>query len=155
MKPSYQRLESLDVLRGFDLFCLVALEGVLHPLGRAIDAPWYNDFLWCFSHVQWEGFSSWDLVMPLFMFMAGVSMPFALSRYKVMPDKWAVYRRIVKRVALLWVFGMMCQGNLLALDPDRVYLYSNTFQSIAMGYLIASLLFLHVRIRVQDRKSVV
>ena len=51
MKPSYQRLESLDVLRGFDLFCLVALEGVLHPLGRAIDAPWYNDFLWCFSHV--------------------------------------------------------------------------------------------------------
>ena len=71
MKPSYQRLESLDVLRGFDLFCLVALEGVLHPLGRAIDAPWYNDFLWCFSHVQWEGFSSWDLVMPLFMFMAG------------------------------------------------------------------------------------
>ena len=124
MKPSYQRLESLDVLRGFDLFCLVALEGVLHPLGRAIDAPWYNDFLWCFSHVQWDGFSSWDLVMPLFMFMAGVAMPFALSRYKVMPDKWAVYRRIVKRVALLWIFGMMCQGNLLGLDPDRIYLYS-------------------------------
>lgn len=149
MKPSYQRLESLDVLRGFDLFCLVALEGVLHPLGRAIDAPWYNDFLWCFSHVQWEGFSSWDLVMPLFMFMAGVSMPFALSRYKVMPDKWAVYRRIVKRVALLWIFSMMCQGNLLGLDPDRIYLYSNTLQAIAMGYLISAMLFLHVRLSVQ------
>ena len=149
MKPSYQRLESLDVLRGFDLFCLVALEGVLHPLGRAIDAPWYNDFLWCFSHVQWEGFSSWDLVMPLFMFMAGVSMPFALSRYKAMPDKWAVYRRIVKRVALLWIFGMMCQGNLLGLDPDRIYLYSNTLQAIAMGYLISAMLFLHVRLSVQ------
>ena len=149
MKPSYQRLESLDVLRGFDLFCLVALEGVLHPLGRAIDAPWYNDFLWCFSHVQWEGFSSWDLVMPLFMFMAGVSMPFALSRYKVMPDKWAVYRRIVKRVALLWIFGMMCQGNLLGLDPDRIYLCSNTLQAVAMGYLISAMLFLHVRLSVQ------
>ena len=149
MKPSYQRLESLDVLRGFDLFCLVALEGVLHPLGRAIDAPWYNDFLWCFSHVQWDGFSSWDLVMPLFMFMAGVSMPFALSRYKAMPDKWAVYRRIVKRVALLWIFGMMCQGNLLGLDPDRIYLYSNTLQAIAMGYLISAMLFLHVRLSVQ------
>lgn len=87
--------------------------------------------------------------MPLFLFMAGVSMPFSLSRYKDMPDKMAVYRRIGKRVLLLWVFGMMCQGNLLALDPDRVYLYSNTLQSIAMGYLIASLLFLYVRIRVQ------
>lgn len=33
--------------------------------------------------------------------------------------------------------GMMCQGNLLGLDPGRIYLYSNTLQAIAMGYLIA------------------
>ncbi len=149
VKPARGRLESLDVLRGFDLFCLVALEGIVHPLGQAIDADWFDSFLWCFSHVEWEGFSSWDLVMPLFMFMAGVSMPFALSRYKESPDKWAVYRRIIKRVLLLWVFGMMCQGNLLGLDPDRVYLYSNTLQAIAMGYLIAAMLFLHVRLSVQ------
>ena len=148
-KKKLNRLESLDVLRGFDLFCLVVLEMVLHLLAHAIDMPWFNSFMWGFSHVEWEGFSTWDLVMPLFLFMAGVSMPFSLSRYKDMPDKMAVYRRIGKRVLLLWVFGMMCQGNLLALDPDRVYLYSNTLQSIAMGYLIASLLFLHVRIRVQ------
>lgn len=148
-KTVSKRLESLDVLRGFDLFCLVALEGILHPLGQAIDASWYHSFLWGFSHVEWEGFSSWDLVMPLFMFMAGISMPFALSRYKAMPDKMAVYRRISKRVLLLWIFGMMCQGNLLGLDPDRIYLYSNTLQSIAMGYLIASMLFLHVRLVTQ------
>lgn len=143
------RLESLDVLRGFDLFCLVVLEMVLHPLAHAIDAPWFNSFLWGFTHVEWEGFSSWDLVMPLFLFMAGVSMPFALSRYKALPDKRAVYRRIGKRVLLLWLFGMMCQGNLLALDPERIYLYSNTLQSIAVGYLIAAILFLHVRKSVQ------
>ena len=144
-----KRLESLDVLRGFDLFCLVALEGVLHPLGKAIDTEWYHSFLWWFSHVEWEGFSSWDLVMPLFMFMAGVSMPFAFSRYKAMSDKRAVYRRIGKRVILLWVFGMMCQGNLLGFDPDRIYLYSNTLQAIATGYLIAAILFLHFSRSVQ------
>lgn len=126
-KKKLNRLESLDVLRGFDLFCLVVLEMVLHPLAHAIDMPWFNSFMWGFSHVEWEGFSTWDLVMPLFLFMAGVSMPFSLSRYKDMPDKMAVYRRIGKRVVLLWVFGMMCQGNLLALDPDRVYLYSKYF----------------------------
>lgn len=148
-KTPVKRLESLDILRGFDLFCLVVLESVLHPLQRAIDAPWFNDFMWGFSHVDWEGFSTWDLVMPLFLFMSGVSMPFALSRYKAAPDKMAVYRRIGKRVLLLWVFGMMCQGNLLALDPDKIYLYSNTLQSIAIGYLIAAMLFLHVRTSVQ------
>ena len=40
-----------------------------------------------------------------FMFMAGVSMPFSLSRYKDVPDKWVVYRRIIKRVFLLWISG--------------------------------------------------
>ena len=85
-KKKLNRLESLDVLRGFDLFCLVVLEMVLHPLAHAIDMPWFNSFMWGFSHVEWEGFSTWDLVMPLFLFMAGVSMPFSLSRYKDMPD---------------------------------------------------------------------
>ena len=93
-KKKLNRLESLDVLRGFDLFCLVVLGMVLHPLAHAIDMPWFNSFMWGFSHVEWEGFSTWDLVMPLFLFMAGVSMPFSLSRYKDMPDKMAVYRRI-------------------------------------------------------------
>ena len=77
-----QRLESLDVLRGFDLFCLVGLEAVMHALDGAVDAPWFDRVMWCFTHVDWEGFSSWDLVMPLFMFMSGVTIPFALARYK-------------------------------------------------------------------------
>ncbi|MDR1402161.1 MAG: DUF5009 domain-containing protein [Tannerellaceae bacterium] len=148
-QSSPQRLESLDALRGFDLFCLVALEIVFHPLQRAIGMPWFDSFMWGFSHVQWEGFSTWDLVMPLFMFMSGVSMPFAFSKYKTSPDKRTVYRRIGKRVALLWIFGMMCQGNLLAFDPDKIYLFSNTLQAIAIGYLIAAALFLHCRTEVQ------
>jgi predicted acyltransferase len=144
-----QRLESLDVLRGFDLFCLVALEIVMHPLQHAVHTPWFDSFMWGFSHVQWEGFSTWDLVMPLFMFMSGISMPFAFSKFKTNPDKSAVYRRIGKRVLLLWIFGMMCQGNLLGFNPDKIYLYSNTLQAIAMGYLITAILFLHCRRPVQ------
>ena len=146
---SKQRLESLDVLRGFDLFCLVALEGIMHPLAHAIDTPWFNSFMWNFTHVDWEGLSPWDLVMPLFMFMSGVSIPFALSHYRGAKEKGVVYRRILKRVVLLWIFGMMCQGNLLGLDPDRIYLYSNTLQTIAVGYLVVSLLFLHTGIKTQ------
>jgi len=148
-KQLSQRLESLDILRGFDLFLLVGLEMVMHHLADAVQPPSFHSVMWCFTHVDWEGFSTWDLVMPLFMFMSGITIPFALSRYKTPAGKATVYRRILKRVTLLWIFGMMCQGNLLALNPDRIYLYSNTLQSIAMGYLIASLLYLHTRIRTQ------
>ncbi|MCE5227623.1 MAG: DUF5009 domain-containing protein [Porphyromonadaceae bacterium] len=140
-----QRLASLDILRGFDLFCLVVLESMLHPLSNAIDSEWFHKMMWFFTHMEWEGFSSWDLVMPLFLFMSGVSIPFAFSRYKAQRNKTLIYRRIAKRVVLLWIFGMMCQGNLLAFDSQNIAFYSNTLQSIAMGYLIASLAFLHLK----------
>ena len=145
------RLESLDVLRGFDLFCLVVLETTLHPLAHALDSETFNRFMWCFTHVDWEGFSSWDLVMPLFLFMTGITIPFSLSavkRDKTYP-RLPIYKRILKRFIILWIFGMICQGNLLGLDPTRIYLYSNTLQSIALGYLVSSILFINLKTSVQ------
>lgn len=148
-KTTYKRLESLDALRGFDLFFLVALGPLAHSLARAADVGWLNDCMWAFNHVQWVGFSPWDLIMPLFLFMSGASMPFALSRFKGVSNKKALFQRLGKRILLLWIFGMMCQGNLLGLDPDRIYLYSNTLQSIAAGYLITAALFLYTSRRTQ------
>lgn len=137
-----ERLMSLDVLRGLDLFFLVGLESVMHPLASAIDTEGFHDFMWNFSHVEWEGFSPWDLVMPLFLFMSGVSIPFAMSNYRKGADKSGLCQRLLKRVALLWIFGMICQGNLRGLDPDRIYLYSNTLQTIAVGYLFTVIFYL-------------
>ena len=154
-KTTYKRLESLDALRGFDLFFLVALGPLAHSLARAADVGWLNDCMWAFNHVQWEGFSPWDLIMPLFLFMSGASMPFALSRFKGVSDKKSLFRRLGKRILLLWIFGMMCQGNLLALDPNTIYLYSNTLQAIATGYLITALLFLFTSRRTQIITAVV
>ena len=146
---SSKRLESLDALRGFDLFFLVALGPLMHSLARTANVEWLNESMWVFSHVSWEGFSPWDLIMPLFLFMSGISMPFSLSRYKSISDKRPLLRRLAKRILLLWIFGMMCQGNLLALDPNTIYLYSNTLQAIATGYLITALLFLFPSRRTQ------
>lgn len=148
--PSTKRLESLDVLRGFDLFCLTILCPLLHAFSCTGEYNWLSPVMQQFDHVAWEGFAFWDLVMPLFMFMAGVSIPFALSRYlRPGEKKSGLYIRILKRFLLLWLLGMICQGNLLALQPDSLKFYSNTLQAIAIGYLFASLLFLHLRPRGQ------
>ena len=152
---SSKRLESLDALRGFDLFFLVALGPLMHSLARTANVEWLNESMWVFSHVSWEGFSPWDLIMPLFLFMSGISMPFSLSRYKSISDKRPLLRRLAKRILLLWIFGMMCQGNLLALDPNTIYLYSNTLQAIATGYLTTALLFLFTSRRTQIITAVV
>lgn len=144
-----KRLESLDALRGFDLFFLVALGPLLRSIIRAADVPWLNSCQWLLLHQNWTGFSPWDLIMPLFLFMSGITIPFAYSRYKKDPDKKPLVRRLVKRVLLLWLFGMIVQGNLRALDPDHIYFYTNTLQSIAVGYLFSVLFYLYTSKRTQ------
>ena len=143
-KQITQRLKSLDILRGFDLFMLVFFQPVLYGLIRTMDLPFGQDILYHFNHEDWAGFRAWDLVMPLFLFMSGVSMPFAFSKFRQMPDKSAVYKRILKRVALLFILGAIVQGNLLDFDMHRLRLYSNTLQAIAAGYLITAVIFLNL-----------
>lgn len=150
-----KRLESLDALRGFDLLCLVAISDLVEELAEVIDKPWMSAVMECFTHKTWEGFSPWDLVMPLFMFMAGVAIPYSLKtpsnshegeRLNASPRSGmvgSVGLRLFRRVFLLWIFGMMVQGNLLALDPNRIYLFTNTLQAIAVGYFFSALLYLH------------
>lgn len=143
------RLASLDILRGFDLFLLVFFQPVLAALGQRLNLPWLNDILYQFDHEAWIGFRFWDLVMPLFLFMTGASMPFSFSKFRDAPNKRPIYRKIIKRFVLLFIFGMIVQGNLLGLNPNYLYLYSNTLQAIATGYLIAAVTLLHCSFRWQ------
>lgn len=136
--PVQRRLASLDILRGADLFLLVFFQPVLVAVGAQADIPWLSDVLRQFDHETWEGFRFWDLVMPLFLFMTGVSLPFSLGKYRGAADKSAVWRKVLKRFVVLFLLGMVVQGNLLGLDLRHVYLYTNTLQAIATGYLIAS-----------------
>lgn len=145
----HRRLESLDLLRGVVMFLLVFLQPVIVAVASAAGVPWLDAVAWHFDHEQWEGFRLWDLVMPLFLFMTGVSVPFSLGRYRRSGAGAAVWRKIFRRVLILWLLGMVVQGNLLAFDPDRIYLYSNTLQAIAIGYLIASAAFLLMSTRGQ------
>jgi len=151
-----RRLESLDALRGMDLLFLVAISDIIEELAEVVDTPWMSAVMECFTHKKWEGFSPWDLVMPLFMFMAGVAIPFALNKEKeasprggLVGARRSVYWRLCRRVLLLWIFGMMVQGNLLALDPDRIYLFTNTLQAIAVGYFFSALIYLHTNWKTQ------
>lgn len=143
-----ERLESLDALRGFDLVMLVVLEDLVFKLKPAINAAWYSDTIlpW-FTHKEWGGFSPWDLVMPLFMFMSGVTIPYSMGKYR--GNGSLIYKRLARRFVLLWIFGMMVQGNLLSLDPQHIYLFSNTLQAIAVGYLFTALIYLHTRTKAQ------
>ena len=75
--------------------------------------------LFQFTH-PWEGFTLWDVIMPLFLFICGASIPFSLERRLSQNGgcgNVAYWRHVVVRVAMLWILGMTVQGHLLDFDP--------------------------------------
>ena len=140
-----KRLASLDILRGMDLFLLTVIGPFVMLLAGTGDYAWVAPAMTQFEHVPWEGFCLWDIIMPLFMFMSGVTIPFSLGKYLSGTDGFRkVYARIAKRVVLLWILGMVAQGQLLDLDFRVLRFFSNTLQAIAVGYLFSCIFFLHV-----------
>ena len=141
-----ERLACIDVLRGLDMFFLVGAGEVLRRMIKGFNseslAPLYNQL----DHVKWEGFVAWDLIMPLFLFTAGLSMPFSFGKLiKNGTGKTKLYIKILKRFFLLFLFGWIVGGNLLDLNPATFRIYSNTLQSIAFGYLITALIVLNIK----------
>ncbi|MBR4172475.1 MAG: DUF5009 domain-containing protein [Kiritimatiellae bacterium] len=140
VKTDAGRLFSLDFLRGLDMFLLVAIG----PLMRGADKAWglSPSIMAQFRH-GWEGFTLWDIIMPMFIFMCGAAIPLALTkRMKDGHPTGAFWRHVAWRFVLLWFLGMMAQGRILTLDPMQISPYNNTLQTIAAGYLITALLML-------------
>lgn len=144
------RLISLDALRGFDMFWIAG--GV--TIFRTFTAGTKNEFLLSlraqFEHVAWEGFRFYDLIFPLFLFMIGVAIPLSLSKRLARGDgKGRIYAHLLLRVAILVVFGMMINGNLLSYNPKEMHLSYSVLQMLALGYLVASILYMHLNIPLQ------
>ena len=144
-----KRLESLDVLRGADLFFLLAVGPIMRRLIKTLDVEWLNKCGWLFDHVEWQGFSPWDLIMPLFVFMTGITIPFALGRMREERTYGKALWRILRRVVVLWVLGLICQGGLFDKSDSTIYLYTNTLQAIAVAYAGAAIMFLFTNLRTQ------
>jgi predicted acyltransferase len=145
------RLMSLDALRGFDMFWIVGGHAIVLGLGKGLNNGWFSrHVLPQIQHVPWEGFTAWDLIMPLFLFMVGTAMPFSFAKRLAQgQSRGRLFLHVVYRVAILWILGMIAQGRLLEYDLSQLRLYSNTLQAIAAGYLIASILLLTLRLRWQ------
>jgi predicted acyltransferase len=139
------RILSVDALRGFDMFWIVGGEGIFKGIDRALNTPLTNRMAAQLDHAIWYGFNFYDIIMPLFMFLVGVSMVYSVQkRLSADPSRRKLWKHVLIRVLILWILGMMVQGNLLTYDPGQIKFYSNTLQAIAAGYLVASVFILYL-----------
>lgn len=145
------RIASVDVLRGFNMFWIVggdaavlALAGMLHGHGVVLDA--IGAFLRTqMTHVAWDGFRFYDLIFPLFIFVTGAAIAIALPRLVAREGKRAAHGRILRRTLVLFLLGILYYGGVGEHWADVRVL--GILQRIALCYGIASLLLLNLTVR--------
>lgn len=141
---------SLDALRGFDMFLIIGGGAMIRAASDACECDFLSAIRVQFGHVSWGGFHVWDLVMPLFLFVVGVVMPFSFAKRLERGDsKATLYKHIIRRVAILWILSLLTKGELQKFEWSSMHLFTGTLQAIAIGYLITSLVLLNMKIRWQ------
>ena len=125
-KPT--RLQSLDAVRGLNVMLMILADNSV-----SINQSWID-------HSPWDDVHLADWVMPLFLFMVGVSMAFSTQKYSGPGLKWKVLSRTLK----LFVIGCLTQGANIQMNGEGVDLQSmrlpGILQRIAFAYGVVSLM---------------
>jgi predicted acyltransferase len=139
------RIMSIDALRGFDMLMIIFADRFFFSLNKGVGSPASQFLEDQFQHPDWFGSHFYDIIMPLFLFIVGVVIPYSLSKkIKENVSKTRIYKSLIRRFIILFVLGWIVQGNLLAFDLDKFQIMSNTLQAIAIGYLFSSMAYIHL-----------
>lgn len=173
-----KRLLSLDALRGFDMFWIISGEGIFHGMANALmqkhglirnatdwtiasneRLSWLERLLIEISnqlhHTPWNGFTFYDMIFPLFIFISGVSMPFSYQKYfnETNPaDKLAakkkLYQGLIKRTLVLILLGMVVNGLLQWQDYEHIR-FASVLGRIGLAAFFAAIIYLNFSLPAQ------
>ena len=144
-QPAPQRLVSLDALRGFDMFWILGADALVTALSEVNGSPVAKFFAGQLDHRAWEGFTFYDLIFPLFVFISGASLVYSLSKQIEQHGRGAAAKRVLIRGALLFIIGIFYSGGFTNPWPDMRLL--GVLPRIALAYTGAGLLFCFLKPR--------
>lgn len=142
------RLLSLDALRGLDMFLLVGLTGIFRALPKLSDNAVNNWLANQFVHPEWQGFTVYDLIFPMFIFIVGVAMPFSFSRrLEKEGGKNELFRHVLLRTVILTVLGVVlwqAPGG-----PHPTWGFYSVLYRIGFSYFFAAVIMMNTGVRGQ------
>lgn len=144
-KTQSKRLYSLDALRGFDMFWIMGGESIFIGLASLTGWP---VFKWCaeqLEHVPWHGFHFYDMIFPLFLFIAGISFPFSMAkRAATNESRRLIYRHVIFRGLILVLLGII-YNNGVRFDFAEMR-YGSVLGRIGLAWMFAALIFMNTRL---------
>ncbi|MFB3387062.1 acyltransferase family protein [Flavobacterium sp. LAR06] len=153
------RLISLDALRGFVMFWIMSGEHVIHTLAKAAPIP---VFIWMSSqlhHAEWNGITFYDMIFPVFLFVAGVSMPYSFEKKMEMAgvktpqelpsnEKKKIYLSMLRRTCILLVLGFVVNGLLRFEGFDHTR-FASVLGRIGLAWFFAGIIYLNFDLKKQ------
>ena len=145
-----ERLLSLDVFRGMTVAGMLLVNN---------PGDWGHIFP-PLEHAAWNGWTPTDLIFPFFLFIVGVTSHLSLTQRRARgDDEGAIVRQILRRGALIFLFGLFLSwfpgfmwGNIASLPNasflDRVVYriehlrIMGVLQRIGVAYIIGALITL-------------
>jgi predicted acyltransferase len=138
-----KRYLSLDAYRGFIMILLVSGG---FGFSQLPPTTIYRMIAHQFEHEPWGGAVFYDLIMPAFLFMVGVAMPFSLGARMERGDTFsALAKHVAARSAKLLLISQI----LLSIQMDHFHLqFHNVLTQVAITYFLGFFL-MQLRFRLQ------
>ncbi len=139
-----QILLSIDALRGFDMLLISGGGTFLVLLENNTGLAWIDWIAGQLKHPAWNGFTFYDFIFPLFLFIAGVSMAFSLNKGIEMGlSKAELYKKAFWRMLILVVLGILDKNQPVTFfEPSQIRVAS-VLGRIGVAGFFASLLYLN------------
>jgi len=146
---SSQRLYSLDALRGFDMFWIAGGEEFFHVMAKNTNSSSWRALSDQFEHPEWNGFHFYDLIFPLFLFIAGVATPYSVGRdLEKGADRQKLLWRVIRRGLTLVILGII-YNNGLKIHPLSEVRFPSVLGRIGLAYMFANIIYLFTKQRGQ------
>lgn len=143
-----KRVLSIDTLRGFDMLMITGAGSLIYLLHGKTGWPWVDALARQFEHPKWAGFTFYDFIFPLFLFVAGLSIPFSLKKGLGQGlSKAMLYKKAFKRMLVLIALGILEKNAPVPfLDWPQIRIVG-VLQRIGFAGFVTTVLYLNLKPR--------
>ncbi|WP_426292122.1 acyltransferase family protein [Dyadobacter endophyticus] len=137
------RLASIDALRGFDMLMIAGGGQFIALLGGKTGLPFIDTVAAQFEHPAWNGFTFYDFIFPLFLFLAGTSLAFSVTGglAKRIPPS-VIRNKVFKRMLILIALGILDKNAPMDIfDPAHIR-YGSVLGRIGLATFISAILYM-------------
>jgi predicted acyltransferase len=145
-KSVINRLYSLDALRGFDMFWIMGGGGIFVALATITGWPVLKWWAGQLEHVPWHGFVFYDMIFPLFLFIAGISFPFSVAKRTALNEsRKELYKHVIIRGLILVLLGILYNNAVKFNFGDLRY--GSVLGRIGLAWMFAAIIFMNTNLK--------